>query len=139
MVRCAASTAGVMPRRNSPSRFGDLQFARAPVPAAFVARHQSLLHQPVDDPGDGGAVEGNQSGKGHLIEPGIGADGRKRHVLNGREVVAYFLNFGQEHRHRNLLEAARQMSGHVMRVFHGTLRGTRDLTSILIISILSNS
>ena len=70
---------------------------------------------------------GNQSGKGHLIEPGIGADGRKRRVLNGREVVACFPDFGQEHRHRDLLEAARQMSGHVMGVFHGTLRGRRDV------------
>ena len=123
MVRCAASTAGVIPRSvrfpasvicNSRARLSRL---------VAVAHQQAFLHQPIDHPGDGGSVIGNQSGKRYLIDPRIGPDGRKRRVLNGREVISGLPDLGKEDRHRNLLEAARQMSGHLVVVSHRNLRG----------------
>src|SRR4029450_6343771 len=66
----------------------------------------------------------------------------ERGVLNRREVKTGLPDLGQEHGHRDLLEAARQMAGHLVVVSHGTLRAagkaSLELTSILIISMLSN-
>jgi hypothetical protein len=98
-----------------------MMLAGPPVPAAFLARDVPFQHQPVDHSGDGGAVIGDQSCKGDLIDSGVRVDGRKRHVLNRREIVTRPLDLGQEHSHRNLLEAARQMSGHFIGCFHPAL------------------
>ena len=121
MSRWAPSTAGVIPRKIPPPRNSHRQFAGPPISAAFLARDESFLHQPIDHPGDGGTIKGDQSCKGDLINPGVGADGRKRRVLNGRKVVTCPLNLRQEHSHRNLLEAARQVSGHFIDCLHDHL------------------
>jgi phenol 2-monooxygenase (NADPH) len=127
--------------QGSPSRTREGQLARPPVPAAFLPLHQPFEDQAVDHPGDGGAVERDQSGKGDLIDPGVGADGGERRILNGREVVTCSSNFGEEHGNRNLLEAARQMPWHFIGRIHRRLQwrvSIGSLTSILIISILIN-
>jgi len=93
--------------QSSPSRNSDGQFAGSPVPAAFLARNETFRDQPVHHPGDGGAVKGNQSGKGDLIDAGVGPDSGECRVLDGREVVTCLLDLSQEHSHRYLLEAAR--------------------------------
>ena len=79
---------------------------------------QPFLDQPIDHPGDGGTIKGNQSRKSDLIDPGVGADGRKRRVLNGRKAVTRPLDLRQEHGHRDLLEAARQVAGHLIDCLH---------------------
>lgn len=121
-----------------PPRNRDRQFAGSPVPPAFLARHEPFGDQPVHHPGDGGAVKGNQSGESDLIDSGAATDSRERRVLDRREVVAGFLDLGQKHSHRDLLEAARQMSGHLIDGLHKKSPERHALTSILIISILIN-
>ena len=122
MMRCADSTAGVILRsvRRPSSVISSSRARRSRLRGAALGK--SFLHQAVDHPGDGGAVVGDQSCKRHLVEPRIGLDGRKRRVLHRREVEAGFPDLGQKHRHRDLLEAARQMPGHVVVVFHRILR-----------------
>ena len=107
--------------QGSPSRNSHRQLARPPVPAAFPALDEPFLDQPIDHPGDGGTIKGNQSRKSDLIDPGVGADGRKRRVLNGRKAVTRPLDLRQEHGHRDLLEAARQVSGHFIDCLHDYL------------------
>ena len=77
MTRCAASTAGSIPRRvcrpssvicNSRARLSRL---------LGTAHQQALLHQPVHHPGDGRPIIGNQSGEGRLIDSRIASRRRQ--------------------------------------------------------------
>lgn len=97
------------------------QFASSPIPAAGLALHQSFEDQPVRHSSDGRTIKGNQAGKRDLIDPGIGADGGERRVLDRREIVTGRLNLGQEHSNRNLLEATCQVSRHFIGWIHRTL------------------
>src|SRR4029077_21018735 len=80
----------------------------------------------------------DQSSERDLVEAGIGLDGRECRILHRGEVESGIPDLGQKHCHCNLLEASCQMPWHVVVVFHRALLGWRVLTSILIVSILSN-
>ena len=105
-----------------------------------------LVGEALDDLGVGQQHERAQLLAGlcerHLVEPRVRPDRRKRRILHRGEVEAGISDLSQEHRHRDLLEPAGQMPGHVVVVFHRILLGPREgvgsLTSILIVSILSN-
>ena len=73
---------------------------------------------------------GDQSGERHLIDARMGLDGQ-RGVLHRREVEAGFLDLGQEHRDRDLLEPARQMAGHVVVVSHRILPARDEAIPVL--------